>query len=414
MQLQYEGLDYWTRAPIRVAVEQGLVAAVENLEATRGEADRSRSLDELPYICTGFIDLQVNGYAGIDYSGAGLGAVPAGGTGSAPGERPDGPDGPVERVVRAIAASGTTRHLATIITGPRDRITTNCAAIAAAVQTSTWVRTAVVGIHVEGPFISPEDGPRGAHDPKHVRKPDWNEFSSWQEAAEGLIRVVTVAPETEGALAFIEKATAAGVVVAIGHTAAAPERIREAISAGARLSTHLGNGSHAVLPRLKNYLWEQLGADELWASLIADGFHLPDAVMRSFARAKGLDRLALVSDVAFLAGSAPGVRSWGDIAVEIHADGHLSLAGTEFLAGAGHLLDRDIARFMAATGVSLGEATALCIRNPARLLGLPPGAATFVPGTPACITLFRHRPGAAQLDIESCVVAGEELYRRET
>jgi N-acetylglucosamine-6-phosphate deacetylase len=364
----------------------------------------------LPYICPGFIDVQVNGYAGIDYSGAGLDAAPGRGTGSAAGA----PEEAVEKVVRAIAASGTTRHLATIITGPRDRITANCGAIVAAVRKSKLVQTAVLGIHIEGPFISPVDGPRGAHDPKHVRKPDWDEFCAWQEAAEGLIRIVTVAPEIEGALAFIEKVSAAGVVVAIGHTAASPERIREAIAAGARLSTHLGNGSHAVLPRLTNYLWEQLGADELCASIIADGFHLPDAVMRSFARAKGLDRLVLVSDVAFLAGSAPGVRPWGDIAVEVHGDGHLSLAGTEFLAGAGHLLDRDIARFMAATGTSLGEATALCIRNPALLLGLPPSAATFVPGTPACITLFRHRPGAMQLDIETCVVAGEELYRRET
>jgi N-acetylglucosamine-6-phosphate deacetylase len=406
----YEGLDCWTRTPVRVSVERGLVAAVENLPPEPGEAGTSRLADRLPYICPGFIDLQVNGYAGIDYSAAGLGAISGGGTGFTP----DAPEGDVERVVRAIAASGTTRHLATIITGPRDRITANCGAIAAAVRNSTRVRTAVPGIHIEGPFISPVDGPRGAHDPRHVRKPDWSEFSAWQEAAEGLIRIVTVAPETDGALDFIEKVSATGVVVAIGHTGASPERIREAIAAGARLSTHLGNGSHAMLPRLKNYLWEQLGADALCASIIADGFHLPDAVMRSFARAKGLDRLVLVSDAAFLAGSAPGIRPWGDIAVEVHADGHLSLAGTEFLAGAGHLLDHDIARFMTATGASLGEATALCIRRPARLLGLPPGAAAFVPGTPACITQFRHRPGAAQLDIETCVVAGEALYRRET
>lgn len=403
----YDGLDCWTSTPVRVAVDRGQIAAVESPPQTQVDANSSRSPRDWPYICPGFIDLQVNGYAGIDYSGAGWGAVHAGAADAAA-------DGTVEKVVRAIAASGTTRHLATIITGPRERITTNCAAIAAAVSRSPLVRTAIPGIHLEGPYISPVDGPRGAHDPKHVRNPDWSEFCAWQEAAEGLIRIVTVAPETEGALAFIEQASAAGVIVAIGHTGASPERIREAIGAGARLSTHLGNGSHAVLPRLRNYLWEQLGADELQASIIADGFHLPDAVMRSFARAKGLDRLVLVSDVAFLAGNAPGIRTWGDVAVEVHADGHLSLAGTEFLAGAGHLLDRDIARFMTATGASLGEVMALCIGNPARLLRLPPGAAAFVPGTPACITLFRHRPGAAQLEIETCVVAGEELYRRAT
>lgn len=389
--MRYEGLDCWTGTPIRVTVDGGLIAAVERLPAS----ESSPSPDGRPWLCPGFIDLQVNGYAGVDYSAPGLGATA------------------VETVVRAVAASGTTRHLATIITGPRERMTANCAAIATAVRENPLVRAAVPGIHVEGPFISPDEGPRGAHDLRHVRKPDWNEFCAWQEAAEGLIRVVTLAPEAEGAIAFIEKMSATGVLVAIGHTGASPEHIREAIAAGARLSTHLGNGSHAVLPRLKNYLWEQLGADELWASLIADGFHLPDAVLRSMARAKGLERLVLVSDVAFLAGSTPGITRWGDIAVEVHADGHLSLAGTEFLAGAGHLLDRDIVHFMTATGASLAEVMTLCIRNPARLLGLPSGAAAFVPGAPACLTVFRLAPGALQLAIEACVVAGQELHRHE-
>jgi N-acetylglucosamine-6-phosphate deacetylase len=127
--------------------------------------------------------------------------------------------------------------------------------------------------HLEGPYLSPEDGPRGAHPLQHIRRPDWDEFRRFQETAGGRIRLVTLAPEHEGALPFIEKLVAWGVVAALGHTAATGPRIREAIQAGARLSTHLGNGSHALLPRHDNYIWEQLAADDLWASIICDGHH---------------------------------------------------------------------------------------------------------------------------------------------
>lgn len=386
--MRFEGIHARTGEPIRVEVSGGQIGAVDKLPM-----DRAKS-SALPYLCPGFIDLQINGYAGVDYSGQGLGVAD------------------IETMARAIGASGTVRHLATIITGARKNITASCTAIAAARRESALARTAIAGIHIEGPFIALEDGPRGAHDKKYVRKPDYDEFREWQEAAEGGIRIVTLAPETEGALDFIERITADGVVASIGHTAASQQAIHDAVSAGARLSTHLGNGSHGVLPRLRNYLWEQLGADALNASIIADGFHLPDAVLRVFARAKGLDRLILISDAAFLAGSPPGLRRWGDISVEIHSDGHLSLAGTEFLAGAGHLLDRCIARFIAATGATLADTVALCTTNPARLIGLSEEATDFVPGAPACLTRFREPRGAQNLTIETCIIAGEVVYGR--
>src|SRR5262249_46804632 len=143
---------------------------------------------------------------------------------------------------------------------------------------------AIPGIHLEGPYISAEDGPRGAHARQHVRPPDWDEFCRLQDLAGGRIRLVTLAPETAGALPFIERLSRAGVVVALGHTAASGECIRDAIQAGARLSTHLGNGAHAVLPRHPNYIWEQLADDGLWASIICDGHHLPESVMRCILR----------------------------------------------------------------------------------------------------------------------------------
>jgi len=372
---------------IRVHVDRGLIASVEE----GSTVSHGTTAEDLPYICPGFIDLQINGYAGIDYSGSRLETAS------------------IEALVRAIAASGTVRHLATIITAPCARISANCRAIFTAAKASPLVRTAVAGIHVEGPFISPDDGPRGAHDRAYVRHPDYGEFREWQDAAGGMIRVLTLAPEWDGALEFIERVAADGVIVAIGHTAASPQRIREAVGAGARLSTHLGNGCHKLLPRFSNYLWEQLGDDRLAASIIADGFHLPDSILRVFARAKGSERLILVSDVAFLAGNSPGIHSWGDVRVEVHPDGHLGLAGTEFLAGAGHLLDRCVARFVAATGTPVQQTVELCTANPARLVGLPRSAVEFVPGEPASLTRFRCVPGAERLVVETCVIAGEEM-----
>ena len=387
----YEGIEIHTNEIIRVHTSGDRVEAVERLAPSR---KTDAELTDLSYLCPGFIDLQINGFAGIDYSSKGLSRLE------------------IEKIIRALGSSGTVRHLATIVTGSRDRITGSCAAIARARRESLLARTAIAGIHIEGPYISPLDGPRGAHDKKHVRNPDYSEFREWQEAAEGAIRIVTLAPETEGAADFIAKITVDGVIASIGHTAASPEAIRAAVAAGARLSTHLGNGSAALIPRLKSHIWNQLAEDRLSASVIADGFHLPDDVLKVFARAKGLDRLILVSDVAFLAGSPPGTYNWGDIVVEVNPDGHLSLKGTEFLAGAGHLLDRCVARFAEATKASLAQTIDLCTVNPARLIGLPRETIEFVPGTPACLTKFRPGRERRALTVETCVISGEIAYGR--
>jgi len=221
--------------------------------------------------------------------------------------------------------------------------------------------------------------------------------------------MVTVAPEVEGALSFIEKAAGTGVVVGIGHTGASPETVRDAVSAGARYSTHLGNGCRAELPRLRNHIWEQLAADELVAGIITDGFHLPAAVVKTFARAKGGERLVLVSDVAFIAGGEPGVYKWGNMKVELHPDGHLGLHGTPYLAGAGHLLDRCVAQFMNFTGEGAGGAVKLCTENPARLLGLPAERFSLAPGPRANVVEFDYEPGNEALKIRK-VAAGNEAF----
>lgn len=330
---------------VRITVEQGRVASVEEL----GFADRGAILSP------GFLDMQVNGYVGIDYSSRELSRDQ------------------IESLSAHLMRSGTTRHIPTIITNSQERILDNLRRIAAAREASPELTEAIPGIHVEGPYIATEDGPRGAHDPRFVRDPSIEELQGWIDASRGLLKIVTLAPERKGAIPFIRTLLEAGIIPAIGHTAASPEQIAEAVDAGALLSTHLGNGSHALLPRLRNYLWEQLASDGLTAGIIADGYHLPPSVMKVFHRVKGKEKLLLVSDVGPMGGLEPGVHNWGNIEVEVHPDGHLGLPGTEFLAGAGHLLDRCVAQFLRATGATMEEALFLATEGPASLLGLRDG-----------------------------------------
>jgi N-acetylglucosamine-6-phosphate deacetylase len=315
----------------------------------------------------------------------------------------------IARIVSHLDGSGTTQHIATITTSPKERILRNLRTLLTAMASDRNLKSAIPGIHIEGPFISNLDGPRGAHDPAFVRPPDIEEVRQWQEAAEGLVRLITVAPELEGAPVFIEQVTAMGIVAAIGHTAATADQIRAAVDAGARISTHLGNGSHTHVPRLHNYIWEQLAEDRLWAGIISDGYHLPDSVLKVFTRVKGLERLILVSDVAHPAGCKPGIHPRGNIDVQVFEDGHLGLPGTEILAGAGHLLDWDIPHFAEVTGFSLGEIIPLVTANPARLLGLDQRYATLEPGAPANLALFRWN-GQRRLEILKTIRAGKVVY----
>ena len=201
-----------------------------------------------------------------------------------------------------------------------------------------------------------------------------------------------------------------GVKAAIGHTAAPPDRIRAAVEEGACLSTHLGNAGDPLVLRLKNHLWEQLAEDRLTACMICDGFHLPKSAVQVFARAKGLDRLILVSDAAYPGGLEPGVYRWNDVDVQVFGDGHLGLPGSESHAGAAHLLDWDISRFMEFTGYSLQETIPLCTQNPARILSTPDNYGRLKPGAPANLVMFDYVPGMDRLKVLKTVRCGREVY----
>ena len=250
----------------------------------------------LPWIAPGFVDLQVNGWGGREFSAETLSVAD------------------VAEVSLAIDRWGVTSYYPTLTTNSYAALRHGLATIAEARRRVPEVACRVAGIHLEGPYISAEDGPRGAHPARHVRPPDWAEFQRLQDAAEGLIRIVTLAPEYPTAESFIRQAAWQGILVALGHTRADSHQIRTAVDAGARLSTHLGNGAHGMIRRHPNYIWDQLAEDRLAASLIVDGQHLPPAVVKTFLRAKTPSRCVLISDVTALAGLPPGAtsnRAWG-------------------------------------------------------------------------------------------------------
>ncbi len=378
-----EGILVHSGRAVEIHMEDGVIQQVNSIERK----------DDLPYISPGFLDMQVNGYNGSDFS------------------LEEFTRDHIDSIQRSLAKAGTSRFVPTFVSMPHERMLRNLEITRKAVRKSSLLSAAIPGFHIEGPFISREDGPRGAHDSAFVCNPNIDYFHQWQEAADGMVRYITLAPEREGAMDFIKQVTASGVKVSIGHSGCSPEQIREAVEAGATLSTHLGNGSHSTVPRLKNYLWEQLAADELYAGMISDGFHLPASVVKVFARAKGLKRVILVSDVALIGGYPPGLYKWGNLEVEVFEDGHLGLHGTTFLAGAAHLLDWDILRFMESTGASLSDTIKLCTENPSVYLGLSEsGYGDARPDIPVNLTVFRYVQGDARLRVEKTLLQEAELW----
>jgi N-acetylglucosamine-6-phosphate deacetylase len=336
------------------------------------------------------LDLQLNGYGGTDFSRAET-LTP---------ER-------VRRLTRTMWAHGVGRFVPTIVTSSHDATRASLRALAAAAVDADLAGS-IVGVHLEGPVISPHDGPRGAHPLEHVRAPSVQEFDAWQEAARGLVRIVTLAPEVPGAIAFIGELRARGVLVAIGHTDASAADIAAAVRAGARLSTHLGNGTHARLPRHPNHLWDQLADDALSASLIVDGFHLDAPVVKVMVRAKGAERCVLITDAAPVAGLPPGRYTFAGAEVESTVDGAIRLSGTPYLAGSAVTLPRAIANTVRFAGVGLASAIDMASTQPARLLAQYTQTAPCLLGDDT-FTLLRPRGDA--LEVTATVIDGIVRHR---
>ena len=371
------GLNPQDGAPLEITVRDGIIHAIA---ASRDRGDC--------WLSPGFVDLQVNGYGGADVNM----------------DEPD-PQAIIELTAKMIAV-GVTTYLPTIVTASERRILAALRAVAVARQRSELVAGCVPYVHVEGPHISPLEGYRGAHPVEHVRPPDLDEFARWQQASGGLVGMVTLSPHYENAEEYIRRLSALGVHISVGHTHASAQQIRGAVDAGARLSTHLGNGIAAMIPRHSNPIWPQLSDDRLTASFIADGHHLPPDTIKAMIKVKGVARSVLVSDSVALAGLPAGVYD-APIGgrVELHSNGRLSLAGTEFLAGAALPLKDGVARAMAMTGLSLGESIQLATENPGRFAG---GAGLMQVGAPADLVQLRIDSGGNGLRIERVLVKGKE------
>lgn len=328
----------------------------------------------LPWVSPGWLDIQTNGRWGISFSDPSLTVDQ------------------VRRIVRAQPSMGVSRICPTLITAPLDATEHGLRVIAEACDRDAESADRIAGIHLEGPWISSIDGYRGAHPIDAVRDPDWSDFERLQIAAGGRIRIVTMAPERPGSLAIIRRLVATGIVVAIGHTAAEPATIAEAVAAGARLSTHLGNGIAATLPRHPNAIFQQAADDRLSASIIADGHHLDPATARVLTRAKTPGRTILVSDASPLAGLPPG--AYGNWSVD--PSGKIVVTGTPYLAGSNQPIAVGIGHLIDWNGWTLAQAIATVTSNPARLLGLP--VPTIEPGQPADLVTFQVESNSVVID----------------
>jgi N-acetylglucosamine-6-phosphate deacetylase len=379
--MKVSGIDVSSGAAVEVSFERA-ITIVDHL---------IRPLEGAPFIAPGWIDLQVNGFAGVDYN-------------SAASSHQE-----IARSIRAMFACGVTRFFPTVITGSPQDMEAALRNLANAKE-SIAEGPAMEAFHLEGPYISPDDGPRGAHPARWVRAPDLGEFHRFQEAANGNIRMATLAPEWPDAPRFIEKIVERGVVASIGHTKASAAQISDAVSAGATLSTHLGNGADAVLPRHPNYLWEQLAEDRLAASFIVDGFHLPASFLKVALRAKGLDRSVLVTDAVMPAGCNPGAYRLGEVEVELHGDGSVRLKGGSRLAGSALRMDEAIANVMHTAGLSLREAVTLATRNPARVGRVASRQRGLNPGDRADLVLFRRDEATGKITVVETILGGRQVY----
>ena len=372
------GRDTQTGHSIDVTVENGIIACIEE----------STSDTDL-YLSPGFVDLQVNGCAGFDLNAEQIATDT------------------VIGLVDAMLANGVTRFAPTLITAPEDGICRGLKVIAKARRSHPRVAACVPFVHVEGPHISALDGYRGAHPSDAVRPPSIAEFDRWQNAASGIVGMVTLSPHFSESAEYIGALVKRGIHAAIGHTHASPEEIRHAVEAGASLSTHLGNGIAQEIPRHRNPIWSQLADDRLTATFIADGHHVPADVLKVMLRAKGVGRSVLVSDSVALTGMPPGTYTTPvGGRVELRPDGRLCIFGSTLLAGSTASLAQCVGHLMRMTELPLKNAIAMVTANPGRFAG---GSGQFATGSRADLVRFRW---SDEVFIEDVWLAGERVHGR--
>ena len=317
------------------------------------------------------------------------------------------PHSPFHHITTLLYKEGVTTHFPTIITNSHEQILKLIRQVIALRNEDAYARWSIEGLHIEGPFICALDGPRGAHPKEFVCAPDWNWMMQWQEAAEGLIKMITLSPEWENANSFIEQCVKHNILVSIGHTSATHQQLIDAVSAGALLSTHLGNGMHPILVRHPNYLWSQLADDRLSASVIADGFHLPAEVIHVFQKVKK-EKLILVSDSVSLAGMSPGdydLHIGGQVTLTKEGKLHLRNNPSIFAGSANHI-KHGVEFLISHDLVPMAEAWEMASLRPHKLIH--PTRSLFEAGATADLVVMQKK--GDQLNVIKTIKKGKVVY----
>ena len=297
------------------------------------------------------IDLQVNGYGGVDFNIADL-TVEA-----------------VKTATEKLIADGTVGYLPTMCTHDPELLIGAVRTIQAARKKYAVCEKTILGYFFEGPFISDKPGAVGAHAPEWVQKPSLELFGRFQDAAEGMIRMVNVAAEVEGMPEFVRALTESGVTVTLGHQLAkSPKDIEACIEAGAKAFTHLGNGLPNDINRHENIINTALVEDRASVMFIPDGHHLPDTMLKLYSRAVPLERLVAVSDAQYPTGMPPGVYSVGGLDAVLEANGKLWYPPRKCLVGATTPLKKCMEVFQRATGLTERECRVIAHDNPLELI----------------------------------------------
>lgn len=374
-----KGLFYLDGEPVSISIAGGKIVKI----------DHSKQVADITnvFIAPGLIDLQINGFMGVDFSDQSLTI-----------------EG-IRKATKALWKAGVTTFLPTVITNDHESLIKSFSKLADALYDEE-TKISIPGFHLEGPYISPIQGFRGAHPEKYIRPPDWDEFIELQKAAHNGIRLITLAPEVKGAISFIRKCSETGVVVSLGHHNGSAEIIKMAVDAGATMSTHLGNGCANMIDRHNNPLWPQLADDRITATLIADGSHLNKAEIQCFYKMKGVERTVLVSDALDLAGLPPGEYARGGRLVVLTPD-VVKYPAENVLAGAACPISTGVSNIMKFTQCSLGNAIQMASTNAARSLGLE-DRGEIKPGKRADLILFTVENGS--IVIQQTILAGKIVY----
>lgn len=340
----------------------------------------SDSTKAIPILSAGLVDAQVNGFRGSDVNGFGASSEA------------------IQSITADLATIGVTTWSPTIITASEEAIVESLRCIESARQADPLVAKAIPSVHIEGPFISDRDGPRGVHDVERIRSINMAEVQRWQVVGVR-IGVVTVSPHDSDSPLRVSELCALGITVAIGHTHATPEQITAAVDAGATVSTHLGNGIELMVRRHPNPMWTQLAEDRLVCGLIADGHHLPDETLEVMLRAKGTRGAFLVSDSTAMAGMSPGryETAVGGV-VDLSSDGRLSHPESGLLAGAAKSLPEGFQHVLRVTSVGFAQGLRLVTENPARIIpGARAGLGMLRVGAPSDFVLMDDSGGVLEV-----------------